>query len=497
MNDIFKPYLRKFILVFFDDILVYSKTWEDHLSHLHQTLDVLQNHQLAVKKSKCSFGQSQVEYLGHIVSRDGVAADPTKIQAIIDWPIPKNVKELRGFLGLSGYYRKFIPGYGKVCQPLYQLTKKDGFIWSPEATAAFQELKRTMTSPQLLALPNFSIPFTLECDSSGNGIEAVLQQNGRPIAFTRRHFIIKTDHSSLKYFLSQRTNTPFQQKWVAKLLGFDYEIQYRQGHDNIVADALSRVVGSSQLQEEPLSDFLECKAITYPYFGWLDELRIGLEQDSWIQSKVNEVLAYSQAAAIDPNLSKYHVDNGFLKYKGRIVLSPDSSWKRKVFEEHHSSPSSGHEGVLKTYQRLKRGFYWVGIKKDLRSWVAECRECQQNKYETISPPGLLQPLPIPTHVWKDISMDFITGLPLCKSKSVILVIVDRLSKYAHFIPLAHPYTASMVAQEFVDNVFKLHGMPSTISDGQTEVVNRCLETYLRCFTSCQPKKWLHWLPWAE
>ncbi|XP_070665927.1 uncharacterized protein [Malus domestica] len=364
MNDIFKPYLRKFILVFFDDILVYSKTWEDHLSHMHQTLDILQNHQLAVKKSKCSFGQSQVEYLGHIVSRDGVAADPTKIQAIIDWPIPKNVKELRGFLGLSGYYRKFIPGYSKVCQPLYQLTKKDGFIWSPEATAAFQALKRTMTSPQLLALPNFSIPFTLECDASGNGIGAVLQQNGRPIAFTSqalgprnqalstyereliaivsavkkwhnylqgRHFIIKTDHSSLKYFLSQRTNTPFQQKWVAKLLGFDYEIQYRQGHDNIVADALSRVVGSSQLQEEPLSDLLECKAITYPYFGWLDELRRGLEQDSWIQSKIQEVLAYSQAAAIDPNLSKYHVDNGFLKYKGRIVLSPYSSWKRKVF----------------------------------------------------------------------------------------------------------------------------------------------------------------------
>lgn len=117
MNDIFKPYLRKFILVFFDDILVYNKTWEDQLSHLHQTLELLQKHQLAVKKTKCSFGQSQVEYLGHIVSFDGVAMDPTKIQAILDWPIPKNVKKLRGFLGLSGYYKKFIPGYGKCVNP--------------------------------------------------------------------------------------------------------------------------------------------------------------------------------------------------------------------------------------------------------------------------------------------------------------------------------------------------------------------------------------------
>ena len=140
------------------------------------------------------------------------------------------------------------------------------------------------------------------------------------------------------------------------------------------------------------------------------------------------------------------------------MLSPDSSWRIKVFEEYHSSPSAGHEGVLKNYQRLKRGFYWIGMKKDIKSWVVECRECQQHKYENISPLGLLHPLPIPKH----------TGLPWCKGLSVIMVIVDMLSKYSHFIPLAHPYTASMVAHEFVDDVFKLQAMPSTIvSDRDT------------------------------
>ncbi|TQD87016.1 hypothetical protein C1H46_027399 [Malus baccata] len=138
MNYIFKPYLRKFILVFFDDILIYSKSWEEHLVHLGKTLELLQQHQLFVKKQKCYFGQHQVEYLGHIVSCEGVFVDPAKIQAILEWPAPKNVNELRGFFGLTGYYRKFVPGYGKICQPLYKLTGSERFMWSEATEATFQ-----------------------------------------------------------------------------------------------------------------------------------------------------------------------------------------------------------------------------------------------------------------------------------------------------------------------------------------------------------------------
>ncbi|TQD70724.1 hypothetical protein C1H46_043741 [Malus baccata] len=262
MNEIFRPYLRKFILVFFDDILIYSTSWELHLQHVSIALSVLELHHLFVKLSKCAFGKQQIEYLGHIVSQNGVAADPSKLNAIADWPLPTSVKALRGFLGLTGYYRKFIPQFGRISAPLTQLTKKDGFKWSPAATAAFQELKNAMLSPQVLALPNFSKPFVIESDASGVGIGVVLQQGGRPIAFTSQvlgpknqalsayeremlavvhavkkwqsyllgsHFIIQTDHHSLKYFLQNRANSPFQQKWVSKLLGFDYEIQYRKG----------------------------------------------------------------------------------------------------------------------------------------------------------------------------------------------------------------------------------------------------------------------------
>lgn len=145
MNDIFKPYLQKFILVFFDEILVYSQSWEDHLSHLHTTFELLKHHYLFVKKQKCAFDQSRVEYLGHIVSGNGVEAYPSKIQVVLKWPLPKTIKELRGFLGLTGYYRKFVLGYGKICQPLHQMTRNDGFYWNSIADEAFNKLKMIMS----------------------------------------------------------------------------------------------------------------------------------------------------------------------------------------------------------------------------------------------------------------------------------------------------------------------------------------------------------------
>ena len=399
------------------------------------------------------------------MSKDGVGADPSKLRAIQEWPQPRNVKELRGFLGLTGYYRKFIPGYGKVCQRLYNLTKKEGFVWTDSATEAFTQLKSIMSSPQVLALPDFSQTFVVECDASGKGIGAVLQQNQRPIAFFSqalgpknqalstyereliaivhavrkwqnylqgRHFVIKTDHSSLKYFLGQRTNTQFQQKWVAKLLGFDYEIQYRSGNENTVADSLSRIPDHHEISA---ADTMALAAISYPYFGWMDDLRRYNENDAWIMDKIKEVTEYKLKGTTHPALAKYSVDNGFLCYKKRVVLSPDSQWRNKLMEEHHCTPTAGHQGVAKTYQRTKKGFYWQGMKGDIRKFIAECAICQQNKFETIAPPGLLQPLPLPQRVWSDISMDFIVGLPNCKGKSVIMVIVDRLSKYSHFIAL--------------------------------------------------------------
>jgi hypothetical protein len=280
MNDLFRPLLRRYVLVFFDDILVYSRNWGEHLRHVREVLDILRQNQLKVKMSKCLWGESRVEYLGHIISAKGVEADPSKIKNMVDWPIPTNQRELRGFLGLTGYYRRFVANYGKIAAPLTSLLRKGGFQWTGKATEAFEALKTAMSTAPVLALPDFGKPFVVECDASGEGIGAVLMQEGRPVAYMSKalsnqsrqlstyeremlailhavtkwrpyligqRFTIRTDQRSLPYFMEQRVHTPAQQRWVTKLLGYDYELVYKKGIENRAADALSRQPDTSEL----------------------------------------------------------------------------------------------------------------------------------------------------------------------------------------------------------------------------------------------------------
>jgi hypothetical protein len=183
MNHILQPFLRKFVLVFLDDILIYSPTLEEHISHLNQVLAKLRKHQLYLKESKCSFAQYSLEYLGHIISSKGVSTDPSKISAMLQWPVPSNMTQLRAFLGLTGYYRRFVQGYGVLAKPLTNILRLKQFAWSPEAQLAFDNLKVAMTRTPVLALPNFQDTFTIETDACSEGIGAVLMQHGQPIAY--------------------------------------------------------------------------------------------------------------------------------------------------------------------------------------------------------------------------------------------------------------------------------------------------------------------------
>jgi hypothetical protein len=186
MNDVLRPFLRRFVLVFFDDILIYNSSWSEHLRHVRLLFEQLQAHKLYLKKSKCFFGARSVAYLGHVISADSVAMDGEKVQAVLSWPPPTTVRSVHAFLGLAGYYRCFIKDYGATAAPLTQLLHKDSFRWSAEAEAAFQALQRALTMALVLRFPTFDLEFVVECDTSGSGIGAVLHQGYGPIAFFSR-----------------------------------------------------------------------------------------------------------------------------------------------------------------------------------------------------------------------------------------------------------------------------------------------------------------------
>jgi len=257
MNEVLHPFLRKFVMVFLDAILVYSPSLDTHVAHLRQVLDKLKEHQLYIKMTKCSFAQLQLEYLGHIISGAGVAIDPTKTAAMVHWPVPQSVTDLRGFLGLTGYYRRFVKHYGLIAKPLTRLLRKKQFCWSDEAQQAFDTLKQAMVTTPVLALPNFQEPFEVETDGSDIGIGAILMQHGQPVAFLskalgeshkhlsiyekeflalimavekwrqylqRGEFVIKTDHKSLSYLTEQNLHSEMQRKAMTRLMGLQFKV---------------------------------------------------------------------------------------------------------------------------------------------------------------------------------------------------------------------------------------------------------------------------------
>lgn len=311
----------------------------------------------------------------------------------------------------------------------------------------------------------------------------------------------------------QLLGSELQRKAMTKLIGLQYKFQYKRGAENKSADALSRV-----------GHFFSLQAISIAQPVWVQEVVNSYVVDNQAQSLLTEL------AIMSPNASGFSLVHGLIKKKGRIWLGANSALHTKIISSFHDSAIGGHSGVMATYHRVKKLFVWKGLKHSVEEFIQQCVVCQKAKHEHCSSPGLLQPLPIPTGAWQDISMDFIEGLPLSKGSDVILVVVDRFTKYAHFLPLKHPFTAVQVADNYLSKVASLYGMPKSIvsdrdkiftshfwqhlfkrfaiplnlttayhpqSDGQTERVNQCLEMYLRCAVASAPTKWSSWLPLAQ
>jgi hypothetical protein len=328
MNTVFAPFIRKSVIVFLDDILVYSASWERHLSHLRQVLLTLCQNQLFAKLSKCAFAWTSIIYLGHIISEQGVATDPEKTAAMEKWPQPTNATELRGFLGLTGYYRKFVKNYALIAKPLTTLLTKKGFLRTEQASLAFIQLKQAMVSTPVLALPNFEQPFLVETDACDTGIGAVLTQGNHPVAYLSKSlgvnncklsfyekeflavmmvvdrwrqylqcglFTILTDHKSLCSLGEQQITTDLQCKAMSKLLGLQFCFKYKCGIDNSAADSLSRV-----------GHLLNAISVSSCQLQWIQELLNSYGTDA----RAQDLLA--QLALHNPHDNGYSLDKGLI-----------------------------------------------------------------------------------------------------------------------------------------------------------------------------------------
>lgn len=293
-----------------------------------------------------------------------------------------------------------------------------------------------------------------------------------------------------------------------------YKIVYKQGSENRVADALSRRAHAA----------VTCLAVSVCSPQWCQSIIDGYLRDEDTKQLLSKLVLDGSS------VPKFSLHEGLLKYDNRIWVGNNTPVQQPILEAIHSSAVGGHSGFPVTYHKLKQLFAWPGMRKCAKNFVASCTVCQQSKTERTKYPGLLQPLPVPAGAWQTVSMDFVEGLPMSGSKNCVMVVVDKFSKFSHFIALKHPFTDLVVAKEFMQHVYKLHGMPVAIisdrdrvftsqlwqslfhlagvklqmsssyhpqTDGQTERVNQCMETFLRCFVNACPTKWIDWLYLAE
>ncbi|KAL2083807.1 hypothetical protein ACEWY4_021580 [Coilia grayii] len=542
VNDVLRDMLNKFVFVFLDDILIFSKSLPEHISHVRNVLQRLLENRLFVKAEKCEFHRDTISFLGFIVSAGTLQMDSSKVRAVVEWPKPSTRKELQRFLGFANFYRRFIRNYSTLAAPLTALTcSAVRFQWSSPAEEAFRTLKARFTSAPILMQPDPTKQFIVEVDASDVGVGAVLSQRSpedhkvHPCAFFShrlspaegnydigdrellavklaleewRHwlegvaipFLVWTDHKNLEYLRSAKHLNPRQACWSLFFSRFNFTLSYRPGSKNSKPDALSRMFSRSESPSVPATILPERCLVGAAI----------LDIESLVRSAQSPGSTPSQCPA--------------------NCLFVPVSVRPQVLQWGHSSRLSCHPGTRRTPSFIRRRFWWPSLGKDVHSFISSCPVCAQSKRATQPPSGLLQPLSIPKRPWSHIALDFVTGLPVSDGNTTIFTVVDRFSKSVHFIPLPKLPSAKGTANLMVTHVFKLHGLPVEVvsdrgpqftsrfwqafckmlgasvcvssgfhpqSNGQTERANQLLETVLRCLASQNPSTWSQQLPWAE
>ncbi|SJL15094.1 uncharacterized protein ARMOST_18576 [Armillaria ostoyae] len=535
MNDIFKDLIATGkITVYLDDILIFSKTLEEHRKTTRHVLALLRKHKLFLKAEKCEFEVLETEYLGVIISEGSIRMDPIKLAGIAEWPTPTKKKELQSFLGFANFYRRFIKGYSDIVRPMTRLTGKEVWTWGTAQQLAFQQLKNRFAIDVILRIPTEKGQFRVEADASEGAIGAVLsqEQDGkwRPVAFLSkaltiternyeiydkellaimlaldewRHYLmgaavdfeIWTDHQNLQYFCKPQKLNRRQARWVTELAEYHFTLHHKPGASNKKADLLSRRADHPQGQDDN------------------DEIT---KWDQGIANSLNHEKGIKER-------------DGLLYYDQRIYVPRDSATRGEVISRCHDHITAGHPGIEKTKELILRDYWWPKLKKDVETYVRGCETCARTKASTQARRAPLHPNEIPSEPWTHISVDMITGLVPCKGLDAILVIVDRFSKA--IIPIACKTTLSSEgwAKILRDEVYAKYGMPVTVisdrgppiciqvltrliqnaqhqgkrvhslssTNGWTDRTRQSgIEKYLRIFINVRQTDWPEWLPLA-
>ena len=565
MNGVLHDYIDRFLVVYIDDILIYSRTREEHLQHIRCVLERLRKHKSYVSPKRCSFMASETEFLGLRVSREGLSVHPGKVEVIKNWPRPLNVTELRSFLGLVQFFRRFIPQFSLRAAPLTSLTQKGSSIkdWNSKCQETFSELKEALISAPVLVPPDWSRPFHLHIDASQLAIGATLTQfdddgHDRVIAYTSRKltsaernntanerellalvfslqrfrcylegstFDAFTDNQVVENFMTKKSLNRREARWLDVLATFNIrKVNLVQGKLHVLGDSLSRI------PDRPILQQIQCVT---PSFSELEGVLARYDKDQFFGSVV---AALDGEWPTDPKhrkrlevmLPSFAKDDWRLLYKGKLCVP--SHCRRQVLEMAHDSKVGGHFAFTKTLARLAE-FHWKHKAKEVKRYCDGCSICQQQK--DYQGPALNDPtpLPVPTRRWGMLATDFIVKLPRTQHGfDAIATWVDRLSRRVRFVACKETDSAPEVAKAFFTHIFPHHGLPDSIisdrdprfissfwqslmdlcgvktrmssarhpqTDGASEVMNRMVENYIRCFCSFEQTDWDVLLPSAE
>ncbi|KAI2647066.1 Transposon Tf2-6 polyprotein [Labeo rohita] len=520
VNEVFRDMLNRWVIVYIDDILVFSNTYTDHVQHVRAVLQRLIQHKLYAKEEKCQFHQECVSFLGYIISPEGVAMDDTKVNAVRNWPRPKTLKELQRFLGFSNFYRRFIRHFSTVAAPLTSMVKKGEtrLSWSADALQAFHELHASSTGVgAVLSQRQGQPPKTFPCAfyshklcpaernyDVGNrellAIKLALEEWRHWLEGARHPFTILTDHKNLEYLRAAKVLNHRQARWSLFFTRFDFVINYRPGSQNTKADALSRVHESEDATQPP-ETILPSSVIVAP-IAW---------------DLMTEI---TEAQTQDPPPADCPGDRTYVP----------AALRQRVLSEVHSVPSSGHPGIEATLHLLRNRFWWATLRSDTITFIKQCITCNTSKAQRQLPAGLLQPLPVPKRPWSHLAVDFVTDLPSSQGHTTILSVVDRFSKGCRFIPFPKLPSAMETAEALCNAVFRFYGLPEDIvsdrgpqftsrlwssffrllgvnvsltsgyhpeANGQVERLNQELTHFLRSYCQDRQGDWSRYLLWAE